>query len=148
MRSSQRIVLETGVAGGLLFTIHVSIPNCGAWPFIWPAFAGATAVWLATREPQLHRWRAGLVVALVTGVITGAIAFVGVSTVVYTVVHTGIAPALRQSAAFPSGVPASAIAAITMGPAAALAAVDIIVGFLSGALALPARYFQTRHAQA
>ncbi len=148
MRSARRIVLETGVAGGLLFAIHVSIPNCGNWPFIWPALAGATAVWLVTRDARLHRWRTGLVAALATAVITGVVAFVGVSAVVYTVMHTGIAPALRQSGASPSGIPASVTAAITTGPAAALAAIDVIVGFLAGVPVLPARYVQTRHARA
>src|SRR4051812_23208944 len=127
MRSLRRLILETGIAGGLLFTIHVSIPYCGAWPFIWPALAGARAVWLAMREPQLHRWRTGLVVALATGVTTGVIAFVGVSAVVYTVLHTGIAPALQQNGVAPSGMATSINAAITAGPAGALAAIDAIV---------------------
>jgi hypothetical protein len=86
-------------------------------------------------------------VALVTGVITGAIAFVGVSTVVYTVVHTGIALALRQSGASPSGTRRLRSLRSRRDPQR-LAAIDLIVSFLTGVLVLPARYFQTRHAQA
>lgn len=141
MPSVRKAVLEAGIIGGLLFTIHVSIPNCGAWPWIWPVLAGATAVWRATHESQPHRWRTGLVAALGTGIVTGVIAFVGVATVVYVVVHTGIVPALR-----PTGVsfPAAGIG----GMAASLAATDVVVAFLGGVLMLPARYFEIRHAQA
>jgi hypothetical protein len=148
MRSFRRIVLEAGIVGGLLFTIHASIPYSKSWPFIWPALAGATAVWLATRGPQPHRWRSGLAAALVTGVISGAIAFVGISTVVYVVVHTGIAPAVRQMGESSETIMASLTAATIVAIAASLAAIDVIVAFVGGVLMLPARYFQIRHAQA
>jgi hypothetical protein len=148
MRSVRKIVLETGIVGGLLFTIHVCIPYCGGWPMIWPALAGATAVWLATREPGSHRWRTGLVTALLTGLLTGAIALVGISAVVYVVVHAGVVPAFRQNGASFPGINAAVTGASIVAIAASLAAADVIVTFLGGVLVLPARYFQTRHAHA
>jgi len=144
MRSFRRIVFETGVVGGLLFVIHASFPYVYSWPMIWPALAGATAFWLATREPAPHRLATGLAAALVTGLITGAIAFVGLSTVIYVVLHTDIAPAIRQSGASRGLIASASIIAI----AASFAAIDLIVAFLGGALLLPVRYFQTRHAHA
>jgi hypothetical protein len=140
-RSFRRIVLETGVAGGLLFTIHASIPYCYAWPMIWPALAGATAFWLATREPKPHRLATRLRAALATAAITGVVAFVGVSTVVYVAVHT--APSLRQI-----GAPRGLITGASIAAAAALGAVDLVVAFLAGVLMLPVRYFQSRRAHA
>jgi hypothetical protein len=144
VQSFRRIVLETGIAGGLLFVIHASFPYVYSWPMIWPALAGATAFWLATREPQPHRLATGLAAALVTGVITGVIAFVGVSAVVYVVLHTGIAPHIRQSGASPGLIASASILAL----AASFGAIDLIVAFLGGVLMLPVRYFQSRHAHA
>jgi hypothetical protein len=145
-RNVRQTVIEMGIVGGLLYTIHVCIPYCGAWPMMWPALAGATAVWRATREPQPHRWRTGLVAALLTGIITGLIAFVGVAAVVYVVVHTGIAPIVRESGVSSPGLMASVTVAGIIAIAAALAATDVLIAFLGGVLMLPARYFQTRHA--
>jgi hypothetical protein len=144
MRSFRRIVIETGVAGGLLFVIHASFPYVYSWPMIWPALAGATAFWLATREPQPHRLVTGLAAALATGVVTGVIAFVGVSTVVYVVLHTDIAPWIRQSGASRGLIASASIIAI----GASLGAIDLIVAFLGGVVMLPVRYLQARHAHA
>jgi hypothetical protein len=143
MHRFRRIVLETGIAGGLLFVIHASFPYVYSWPMIWPALAGATAFWLATREPKPHRLRTGLAAALATGVITGVIAFVGVWTVVYVVLHTHIAPSIRQAGASPGFLASASIVAA----AAVLGAIDLVVAFLGGVLMLPVRYFQTRHAR-
>jgi hypothetical protein len=141
-RSFRTIVLETGVVGGLLFTIHASIPYCGSWPLIWPALAGGTAVWLATREPQLHPWRTGLAAALLSGLITGAIAFIGTSVVVYVALHTGMArSAVRQAGVSPGFVTSMGMIALAM-----LGLVDVVVAFAAGALMLPVRYFQMRRA--
>ncbi|MGH7623562.1 MAG: hypothetical protein ACREMU_14565, partial [Gemmatimonadaceae bacterium] len=144
MQSFRRIVLETGIAGGLLFVIHASIPYVYSWPMIWPALAGATAFWLATRESQPHRLATGLAAALATGVIMGAIAFVGLSTVIYVVLHTDIFPAVRQSGASRGLVATSSIIAI----AASFGAIDLIIAFLAGLVTLPVRYAQTRRAHA
>jgi hypothetical protein len=144
MRSFRRIVFETGVAGGLLFVIHASFPYVYSWPMIWPALAGATAFWLATRQPKPHRLATGLVAALATGLITGVIAFVGVWTVVYLVLHTDIAPAIRQNGASRGLIASASIVAI----AASLGAIDLVVAFLGGVLMLPVRYFQARRAHA
>jgi hypothetical protein len=143
MQSFRRIVLLTGIAGGLLFVIHASFPNVNSWPMIWPALAGAAAFWIATREPQPHRLRTGLAAALAAGVITGAIAFVGLSIVIYVVLHTDIARSIRQSGASPGLATSAGIIAF-----AALAAIDVIVAFIAGAIMLPVRYFQARHAHA
>jgi hypothetical protein len=64
MRSFRQIVLETGIVGGLLFTIHASIPYSESWPMIWPVLAGGTAVWLATAAPDPHPWRTAMLAAL------------------------------------------------------------------------------------
>lgn len=147
MRSFRQIVLETGVTGGLLFTIHVCIPNCGSWPMIWPALAGITTVWLATGAGRPHRWRTGVAAALATGFFAAAIALVGVAAVVYFVTHTGIAAALQQARAASPAL-ASVTGADTLAITAWLAAMVFVVAFLGGMLVLPARYFQTRHAPA
>lgn len=144
MRSFRRIVLEIGLAGGLLFVIHASFPYVQSWPLIWPALAGGTAFWLTTREAQPHRLTTGLGAALATGVITGVIAFVGLWVVVYVVLHTDIFPVIRQSGASRALIASASIIAI----AATLGAIDIVVAFLAGVLMLPVRYFQARHAHA
>src|ERR1051325_1661082 len=138
-RSLRRIVLETGIVGGILFTAHASIPYSESWPMIWPALAGGTAVWFATREPHPHRWRTGLLAALLTGVVTGAIAFVGLSIVIYVAMHSGMAEAVRQRRVS-AGLAAPLTVAGALAIAAGLAAADFIVGFLGGVLVLPARY--------
>jgi len=140
MRSVRQIVLETGIAGGLLFTIHASIPNVDSWPMIWPALAGAAAFWLATRQPRPHRLRTGLAAALTAGVIVGAIAFVGTSIVVYAVLHSGVVRSVR-----PAGVPPGLITSASILALAALGVVDMVVAVIAGALMLPVRYFQIRH---
>jgi hypothetical protein len=139
MQSVRKIVLRTGIVGGLLFVIHASFPYVYSWPMIWPALAGATAFWLATREPHPHRLRTGLVAAFATGVITGAIAFVGTSIVVYVALHT--ARSVRQT-----GVPPGLITSAGIIALAVLGMIDVVVAFIAGALMLPVRYFQIRHA--
>jgi uncharacterized iron-regulated membrane protein len=142
MQSFRKIVLETGIAGGLLFIIHASIPNCDSWPMMWPALAGATAFWLATREPQPHRWRTGFAVVLATGLLTGVIATVGLVVMVFVLLHTDIAPSIREAGkASPGLIGSASIAAFV-----ALGAIDFVVAFVGGVLMWPVRYFQTRHA--
>lgn len=141
-RSLRKIVLELGIVGGLLFTIHASIPYCYSWPLIWPALAGATAAWLTTRESQAHRWRTGLNAALLTGIIVGVIAFVGTSIVVYVALHTGMA----RSAVQQTGVSPRFITSMGMIALAMLGLIDVVVAFAAGALMLPVRYFQMRRA--
>jgi hypothetical protein len=138
-------VLETGIAGGLLFGVHVSIPNCGIWPMFWPVIAGATGVWLATREPSDHRMRDGLTAAVQIAVLLAAVAFVVVSAIVLIVLHTNLFPSIRQLATAQQ----RSMATLAILPiAAALAGVDLIIAFVGGLLVLPVRYFQTRHAHA
>jgi hypothetical protein len=144
MRSFRRIVLETGIAGGLLFVIHASLPYVYSCPMIWPALAGATAFWLATRETKPHRLATDVAAALATGVITGAIAFVGLSTVIDVVLHANIFPSIRQSGASRDLIASTSIIAI----AASFGAIDLIVAFLAGPVPLPVRYFQARRAHA
>jgi hypothetical protein len=110
---------------------------------IWPVLAGATAFWLATREPNHHRLRAGLAAALATGAIIGAITFVGLSIEVYIITHTNLVPSIRQRGVSPGLVTSAA----TLG-FAALGAVDIVVALIAGALMLPVRYFQLRRVDA
>ena len=144
MPSVRRIVLLTGIAGGILFVIHASFPYVYSWPMIWPALAGATAFWLATREPGPHRLRTGLVAALATGVITGAIAFVGTSIVVYIALHSRAASsAVRQSGVSPGVITSASMIGLSV-----LGIIDVVVAFVAGALVLPVRYFQQRHAHA
>ena len=144
MWSFRKVVLATGIAGGLLFVIHASFPYVYSWPMIWPALAGATAFWLATREAKPHRLVTGLAAALTTGLITAAIAFIGVAAVIYVVLHTDIFPVIRQSGAPRGLLASSSIIAI----AASLGAVDFIVASVAGLVMLPVRYFQTRRAHA
>ena len=143
-RSFRTIVIETGIAGGLLFAIHVSIPNCGNWPFIWPAVAGAAAFWLVTRLPKPRRLATGLRAALAAGVIAGVVASIGVSAIVYALLHTNLVPSIRQTGAAAGLIGTTTIFAI----ASSLGAIDIIVAFLGGVIMLPVRYIQTRHAHA
>ena len=141
MQSFRRIVLETGIAGGLLFVIHASFPYVYSWPMIWPALAGGAAFWLATRRPRAHRLRTGLGAALVAGLITGAIAFVGTSLVIYVVLHSDMVPAAQRSGASAGLATTASIAAV-----AALGLIDVIVAFIAGLIMLPVRYFQIRRA--
>ncbi len=141
MRSFRRIVLQTGIAGGLLFVIHSSFPNVYSWPMIWPALAGGAAFWLATRRPQPHRLRTGLLAALTTGAITGAIAFVGTSIVIYVAMHTAAGGSVRKAGVSPGLVTSAGILAL-----AVLGVIDVVVAFLAGALMLPFRYFELRRA--
>jgi hypothetical protein len=142
MNGFRKVVLETGIAGGLLFIIHASFPNVNSWPMIWPALAGATAFWLATREVHPHRWRTGLTAALATGALTGVIAAVGLSIIVYVILHTNILPSVREA----SGQTRGLISASSMLAFVILGAIDFVVAFVGGVLMWPVRYFQTRHA--
>jgi hypothetical protein len=101
-------------------------------------------VWRATRETEPHRWRAGFVAAFITWIATGAIDFIGVAAVIYTVLHTGIASQLQTHSPSVSRIPAVAGGPITIGAAAALATITVVIGCLTGLLALSARYLQTR----
>jgi hypothetical protein len=84
-----------------------------------------------------------LVAAFATGVITGAIAFLGTSIVLYVVLHTDMARSVRQAGVSPGLVTSAGIVAL-----AVLGIVDVVVAFIAGALMLPVRYFQIRHAHA
>jgi hypothetical protein len=141
MRSFRRTVLETGIAGGLLFGVHASLPYVYSWPLIWPPLAGAAACWLATREPGPHRLRSGLAAALASGVLLGVIAFVVIATVVHVILNTDMVPSLR-----PSGAPRGLTAMVGTSVAASLGAIAVVLAFVGGVLMLPVRYFQARRA--
>ena len=135
MRSARKIGMQAGIAGGLLFVVHGSFPYVYSWPLIWPPLAGATACWLATREPGPDRLRAGLMAALTTAALAGLIVFVGWSVVMYVVLHTDIVPAARQS-----GAPGALTTAASIAAAASLGAISAVIAFLAGVLVLPVRY--------
>lgn len=62
-----------GALSGLLLFATAVIPNCGAWPFIWPLLGGAAAVvWIARHRVE----RTSLANALGIGVVVGAVAAV------------------------------------------------------------------------
>ena len=125
-----------------MFDIHASFPNVYSWPMIWPALAGGTAFWLATREPKPHRLLTGLAAALATGLLMAAITFVGLSTITYVLLHTDILPSVRQAGAARGLITIASIAAI----AVSLALVDLVVAVVAAVVVLPVRYFQIRHA--
>jgi uncharacterized membrane protein len=143
MNSFRKIVVATGVAGGVVFAIHATFPGVNSWPMIWPAIAGATAFWLATRQAGPHRLRTGLAAAFATGVITGAITFIATSIALTWVVHTVAAPKIQQSGVSTGFVTSAGILGL-----AVLGAIDVVVAFIGGALMLPVRYFQARHVTA
>jgi hypothetical protein len=144
MQNIRKVILAAGIIGGLLFAIHVSIPNCGAWPFIWPALTGLTAVWSATRERTPHWMRDTLTTALTTAVLFAAVALVAVFAIVYVVLHTNLFPSIQQIAP-----PQRSIATLaTLPVAAGLAGIDLLIVFVVGLLVVPVRYFQTRQAGA
>lgn len=69
-----RTSVIAGLAGGLLFFGHAMVNNSHAWPLVWPALAGAVAVWLAHRE-RTSGYAADLMSAGIAGVIAGAVFF-------------------------------------------------------------------------
>src|SRR5450631_165050 len=77
MLSVRAAALRTGIVGGVLFFVHASIPNCGSYPFIWSALAGAVAFWIASDGVAPHRFRHGMLAALSAGTIAGLILMVG-----------------------------------------------------------------------
>lgn len=77
MLSVRAAALRTGIVGGILFFVHASIPNCGSYPFVWPALAGAVAFWIATDAGAPHRFRRGMLAALGAGILAGLILVVG-----------------------------------------------------------------------
>jgi hypothetical protein len=142
MRSFRSIVWWVGIVGGIVFTIHASFPNVNSWPMIWPPITGATAFWLATRQPATHRLRTGLAATLAAALIAGVITFVGTSIVATIVLHV-VHPIPAQL-----GVSNGLITAATLAGLAALSGITVIAAILGGVLALPVRYLQTRSAHA
>ena len=140
MRSFRSIVWWVGIAGGIVFAIHASFPNVYSWPMIWPPITGATAFWLATRQPTVHRLRTGLAATLAAALIAGVVAFVGISIVATIAIHV-IHPTPAQL-----GVSNGFVTAATLAGLAALSGITVIEAFLGGVLALPVRYFRTRSA--
>lgn len=142
MRSFRSIVWWVGIVGGIVFTIHASFPNVYSWPMIWPPITGATAFWLATRQPATHRLRTGLAATLAAALIAGVIALVGISIVATIALHV-VHPTPAQL-----GVSNGLVTAATLAGLAALSGITVIVAILGGVLALPVRYLQTRSAHA
>src|SRR4051812_26840626 len=86
MNSFRKIVITTGIAGGVAFVIHTYTPaNRSA--IMWAYLTGAVALWLATRLPAEHRLWNGLAAALIAALISGATAFIGISIVASLRVH-------------------------------------------------------------
>jgi hypothetical protein len=85
MLSVRSAALRTGIVGGILFAGHASIPNCGSWPFVWPALTGAVAFWMATDGVSTHPFRHGILAALAAGALAGVIFVVGCDVSILTV---------------------------------------------------------------
>jgi hypothetical protein len=77
MLSVRAAALRAGTVGGTLFAVHISIPNCGNYPFIWPALTGAVAFWIATDPIAPHQFRRGMSAVLAAGSLAGLIMVVG-----------------------------------------------------------------------
>jgi hypothetical protein len=142
MRSFRSIVWPIGIVGGIVFATHASFPNVNSWPMIWPPITGATAFWLATRQPAAHRLRTGLAATLAAALIAGVVAFVAITIVVTIAIHV-IHPTPAQL-----GVSNGLVTAATLAGLAALSGITVIEAILGGVLALPVRYLQTRSAHA
>lgn len=85
MLSVRTAALRAGIVGGVLFFVHASIPNCGSYPFVWPALTGAVAFWIATGGVAPHRFRHGMLAALAAGVLAGLIFVIGCDVTILTV---------------------------------------------------------------
>jgi divalent metal cation (Fe/Co/Zn/Cd) transporter len=138
MRSFRSIVWRVGIVGGIVFAVHASFPNVYSWPMIWPPITGATAFWLATRQPAPHRLRTGLAATVAAAVIAGVVAFVGISIVVTVALH------VMHPTPAELGVPNKVVTAASIAALASLAGITIIEAIVGGIVALPVRHLQTR----
>jgi hypothetical protein len=140
MRSFRTIVWGVGIIGGLALTIHASFPNVYSWPMIWPPITGATAFWLATRQPSPHRLRTGLAATLAAAVIAGVVSFIGFNIVV------NVAIRVMHPSPADVGVPNQLVSAASFAALARLAGISVLAAVVGGIVTLPVRYLQTRHA--
>jgi len=138
MRRVHGIVWWVGIIGGLAFMTHASFPYVRSWPMIWPPITGATAFWLATRQPSPHRLRIGLLATLVAAVIAGVVAFIGLNIVVNVAIRV-MHPTPAQL-----GVPNKLVSAASLAALAALSGISILETLVGGILVLPVRYLQAR----
>jgi hypothetical protein len=130
MATMRSIAVPTGLIGGTVFALHISIPGCGNYPFIWPAVAGATAFWMASRASAMHRLRHGVLAALATAAIVGLIGLLGVSLVVFVAGHS------QFSAVRPTSSPGGRLlmlmqAELTIATLCAVATIAAICGALA-----------------
>lgn len=88
MAGTGSISIRTGIVAGVLFAVHISIPNCGSYPFIWPAAAGAFAFWTVSRTGRAHPIGEGLLTALATGATVALVGFIGISLIVFVAGHS------------------------------------------------------------
>jgi hypothetical protein len=140
MQSFRRIVLETGIAGGLLFIAHTYSPEHN-FAAMWPFLTGAVAPWLATGLPAEHRLWTGLAAAVVAGVVAGAIAFVGISIVASLKVHF---LHMHWEQPWQTGL----ITATSLFAFAMIGVVAVVCAIVGGIVLLPVRYLQLRRAHA
>ena len=93
---------------------------------IWPPITGATAFWLATRQPSPHRLRTGLAATLAAAVIAGAVAFIGLNIVVNVAIRV-VHPSPTDV-----GVPNTLVSAASFAALAALAGISVLEALIGG----------------
>jgi len=133
--------LRTGIVGGVLFVVHASIPNCGSWPFVWPALAGAVAFWIASDAVVPHPFRRGMLAALGAGALAALILLVGANITILTVGR-----AMLESVTHTPNVPTKTL--ITVSVELGLAVVGLLgtaAALIGGAAMMLVRRFRPSH---
>ena len=144
MPSIRSAAVRTGIAGGILFSLHALIPNSRSFPLVWPAVTGAVAFWIATRDAAPHRFRRGMLAALIAGAVVGVIGFLAATLTVLAVGRSVFNPIAQDLG--PAGPPLAFFAA-ELG-FAVLSIIAVVVALIGGAVMMPVRWARSSHADA
>jgi hypothetical protein len=144
MSSTRSAAVRTGIAGGILFSLHALIPNSRSFPLIWPALTGAVAFWIATRDTIPHRFRRGMLAALIAGAVGGAIGFLAATVTVLAMGRSVFNPIAQTMG--PAGPPLAFLSAELA--FVLLSIIAVVVALIGGAVMIPVRWARSSHADA
>jgi hypothetical protein len=144
MLSTRSAAVRTGIAGGILFSLHALIPNSRSFPLIWPALTGAVAFWIATRDAAPHRFRRGMLAALIAGAVAGVIGFLAATVTVLAMGRAVFHPIAQTMG--PAGPPLAFFSAeLAFG---VLSIIAVVVALVGGAVMIPVRLARPARADA
>jgi hypothetical protein len=142
--SNRSAAVRTGIAGGILFSLHALIPDSRSFPLIWPALTGAVAFWIATRDAAPRPFRRGMLAALIAGAVAGVIGFLGATLTVLALGRAVFTPIAQTMG--PAGPPLAFLSAELA--FVVLSVIAVVVALIGGAVMIPVRLARPSHADA